>query len=58
MHRGRHTPVLWRAPSWRGSREGLERWREGLERWQETCLGSKGVELFGGPNNIDLRWSR
>ena len=26
--------------------------------WQETCLGSKGVELFGGPNNFDLRRPR
>lgn len=51
MHRGRHTPVLWRAPSWRGSGEGLE-------RWQETCRGSEGVELFGGPNTFDLRWAR
>jgi hypothetical protein len=28
------------------------------ERWQETRLGSKGVELFGGPNTFDLRWVR
>lgn len=25
------------------------------ERWQETCLGIKGVGLFGHPNNFDLR---
>jgi hypothetical protein len=26
--------------------------------WQETCLATKGVELFGGPNNFDLRRPR
>lgn len=28
------------------------------ERWQETCLAIKGVGLFGGPNNFDLRRPR
>jgi hypothetical protein len=51
MRHGEDISVPRRAPSWRGL--GV-----GLERWQETCLGSKGVELFGGPNTFDLRRAR